>query len=67
MTIHINKEAHEVAEATSLQNALSNLQFQQTSGIAVAINEEVIPRQQWSERLLRDQDQVLIITATQGG
>jgi sulfur carrier protein len=67
MTIHINKEAHELSDNTSLQEALSQFQLQQTTGIAVAINEEVIPKQYWKERELKDQDQVLIITATQGG
>lgn len=38
-----------------------------TKGIAVALNERVIPRTAWSDTLLCDQDTILIITAAQGG
>lgn len=36
-------------------------------GIAVALNDQVIPRSQWSETIITDHADILIITATQGG
>lgn len=36
-------------------------------GIAVALNNRIIPLSAWAETSLKDQDSVLIITATQGG
>ncbi|MEY8761562.1 sulfur carrier protein ThiS [Chryseobacterium tongliaoense] len=36
-------------------------------GIAVALNNRIIPISSWPDTLLQDQDSVLIITATQGG
>ncbi|MCT2408279.1 sulfur carrier protein ThiS [Chryseobacterium antibioticum] len=36
-------------------------------GIAVAVNNRIIPLSAWTETLLKDKDLVLIITATQGG
>ncbi|KFF28549.1 sulfur carrier protein ThiS [Chryseobacterium vrystaatense] len=36
-------------------------------GIAVALNNRIIPLSAWAETLLKDKDSVLIITATQGG
>ncbi|UOU99560.1 sulfur carrier protein ThiS [Chryseobacterium daecheongense] len=36
-------------------------------GIAVALNNRIIPQSDWAETLLKDQDSILIITATQGG
>ncbi|MDC8102807.1 sulfur carrier protein ThiS [Chryseobacterium rhizosphaerae] len=36
-------------------------------GIAVAVNNRIIPLSAWAETFLKDQDSVLIITATQGG
>ncbi|WP_353148264.1 sulfur carrier protein ThiS [Chryseobacterium sp.] len=36
-------------------------------GIAVALNNRIIPLVAWPETFLRDKDSVLIITATQGG
>ena len=37
------------------------------SGVAVAINDDVVPRGQWPTRFLRDGDRVEIVTAVQGG
>lgn len=38
-----------------------------TKGIAVALNNQVIPQAQWPTTPLNDRDTILIITATQGG
>lgn len=38
-----------------------------TKGIAVAVNNQVIPKQQWDTTPLKQNDNILIITATQGG
>ncbi|WBV54976.1 sulfur carrier protein ThiS [Chryseobacterium daecheongense] len=36
-------------------------------GIAVALNNRIIPISSWQNTVLQDQDSILIITATQGG
>lgn len=36
-------------------------------GIAVALNNRIIPLSIWAETILNNNDSVLIITATQGG
>ena len=36
-------------------------------GIAVALNNRIIPQSAWLETFLKDNDSILIITATQGG
>lgn len=36
-------------------------------GIAVALNNRIIPQALWAEIILTDKDSILIITATQGG
>lgn len=36
-------------------------------GIAVALNNRIIPQALWAETILTDKDFILIITATQGG
>lgn len=36
-------------------------------GIAVALNNRIIPQSLWVETFLNDKDSILIITATQGG
>lgn len=36
-------------------------------GIAVAVGEDVVPRDTWADHALRDGDTVEIVTAVQGG
>ncbi|WP_309762557.1 sulfur carrier protein ThiS [Chryseobacterium sp. SORGH_AS_1175] len=36
-------------------------------GIAIALNNRIIPQAFWKETLLVEKDSILIITATQGG
>lgn len=36
-------------------------------GIAVALNNRIIPQSFWAETILNNEDSILIITATQGG
>ena len=46
---------------------LSEVGFGSTNGIALAVNEEIIPKTSWEAYTLNENDRVLIITATQGG
>ena len=36
-------------------------------GVAVAVNDEVLPRSKWDHTRLRESDRVEILTAAQGG
>jgi sulfur carrier protein len=38
-----------------------------TKGVAVAVNEAVVPRSTWSTHTLREDDRVEILRAAQGG
>lgn len=38
-----------------------------TAGVAVAVNQQVIPKSDWINTELKENDQVIIIRATQGG
>ncbi|KMQ65954.1 thiamine biosynthesis protein ThiS [Chryseobacterium sp. FH2] len=40
---------------------------QKRKGIAVALNNRIIPQPFWAGTFLNDKDSILIITATQGG
>jgi sulfur carrier protein len=67
MTIYINNEAKDIEDDTSIQHLFSAVQITSDKGIAVAINEVVIPRSEWHHKLIKNNDKVLIIKATQGG
>ena len=46
---------------------LTKLDKSTKTGIAIAVNNQVISKANWQQILLKDQDKVTIITATQGG
>ncbi|HTF81901.1 MAG TPA: sulfur carrier protein ThiS [Cytophagales bacterium] len=46
---------------------LEKLQLHEKRGIAVAVNNTVVPKSGWVDCILRQEDKVTIIKATQGG
>jgi sulfur carrier protein len=66
MTILLNNKPHEVMEGTSLASFIESLGLQ-PQGIAVAIDYEVIPKEQWTETILSDRLELMLIHAVSGG
>jgi len=66
MEILINGAAHLVAEDMSLERAVSLISSAAT-GIAAAVNGEVVRRASWSSTRLAAGDKVEVLTAVQGG
>ena len=67
MKILLNDHNLEISETTSLDIHLNDLGQDDLRGWAVAINEDVIPRQDFENTFLSEGDRVLLIQATQGG
>ena len=55
------------SEIISVSDFLELESLIKTDGIAIAINQNVIPKSEWKKTLLKKIDQLLIIKATQGG
>lgn len=68
MELKINNQLKQFdSENLSVQDLL-NLEFpNKQNGIACAINNLVIPKTDWPTTALSETDEILIITATQGG
>ncbi|MDA0637771.1 sulfur carrier protein ThiS [Nonomuraea sp. CA-218870] len=66
MKVMINGVAHEVAEDMTVGQAVRTLTASAT-GVAVAVNDEVVTRGAWETTALRDSDRVEVLTAVQGG
>ncbi len=64
--ISINNEKFAVPEQSTLSDALTHLQIE-TKGIAVAIHEQIVPKADWSTHIVQQNQEILIIKATQGG
>lgn len=68
MTIEINGQSYRIDEAKDLYTLVQEVQGEKgTEGVAVAVDQEVVPRSQWEGTRLNDGCSVEIIKATQGG
>ena len=67
MVCYVKNTPHETAHAETLTQLLARLALDQTRGLAVAVNDTVVPRAEWAAHALKEQDRVTIIRATQGG
>ena len=68
MKIRVNGEAKTVRPNLNVHDLLIALELNPTqSGIAVAVDREVIPKTVWQSTELRENSEVEIIRAVQGG
>jgi sulfur carrier protein len=66
MQLMINGEPHSSPAVLSLADVVALL-TQARSGVAAAVNGEVVRRSAWETTKLADGDQVEVLTAVQGG
>jgi sulfur carrier protein len=66
MNVTINGAAHEVPDGTTVAQAVLNLTTA-TTGVAVAVNDEVVTRSTWETTALSERDRMEVLTAVQGG
>jgi sulfur carrier protein len=68
MNIKLNGENKSIDSVISLNDfVLSQLNGKEPKGIAVAVNETIIPKQQWSSVVINENDSIEIVHAVQGG
>ncbi|MBL8925064.1 MAG: sulfur carrier protein ThiS [Pseudonocardia sp.] len=66
MVVWINGEQRELASDAGVLDALGALGLPRT-GVAVAVDGEVVPKARWAATSLSDGARVEILTAVQGG
>ena len=67
INVFVNSEQKELESNASLFSLLDRLEYSTKKGIAVAINNQVVRKKEWSNYILKNEDKVTIIRATQGG
>jgi sulfur carrier protein len=68
MELKINNQTKQFATDSLTVQALLDLEIPiKQYGIAVAINNTVIPKSNWNFHPIQETDDILIISATQGG
>jgi sulfur carrier protein len=66
MTVTINGEPHEIPDGATVAGVVASV-TKITTGVAVALNDEVVRRAEWPTTRLRDTDRLEVLTAVQGG
>lgn len=66
MQIIVNNKAMEMAEGSTLSTLAEALRLPE-KGVAVAVNNQMIPREEWSATSLQEGTQVVVIKAACGG
>jgi len=67
MNILINQQPKNIPDQCSLEQLLTQVLSIPVAGLAVAVDQTVIPNTQWSAYILQPADKVMLIRATQGG
>ena len=68
MELKINNQFKQFTSDRLTVQTLLDLEIpNKQNGIAVAINQTVIPKSDWNSHYLNETDDILIISATQGG
>ncbi len=69
MNIQVNGQQQQFPNESNLKvtDLLAGFELKEQRGIAVAINDRIIPKSQWPQTQLADGDIIEIIRATQGG
>ncbi|GAA2100086.1 sulfur carrier protein ThiS [Actinomadura alba] len=66
MKVIVNGDPREVPEDATVASVVGDV-TSATTGIAVALNDEVVRRAEWTATPLREADRLEVLTAVQGG
>lgn len=67
MVVFVNNTQHELSFAATIDDALKSCNIDASRGVAVAVNNTVVPRADWPTTALQHNDRLTVIRATQGG
>ena len=67
MEVLVNNKLYAVQPDTTVAALLQFIALPSAKGIAIAVNNQVIPKAHWDQQLLQAEDKIMIIRATQGG
>lgn len=67
MIVFVNNKPINLSHPETIPAVLESLQLAGSKGIAVAVNNAVVPKHDWEKFAMKENDHVTIIRATQGG
>ncbi|MFC7297714.1 sulfur carrier protein ThiS [Herminiimonas aquatilis] len=66
ITIELNGASHRLTAHQNVEELIADLSLS-GKAVAVAINRQIVPRSQWSQRQLQSSDHVDVVRAIGGG
>jgi sulfur carrier protein len=67
MTINVNGKLMELPDNITVSLAIREVGITSFNGVAIAINNHVLKKEEWDSQKLNPQDVIVIIRASQGG
>ena len=67
MKIRLNGNTVELPDESSLPSVFQLMKTESDQGIALAVNNKVVPKKEWQSCVLKENDNVLLIRTSQGG
>ncbi len=67
MEVIVNNSAKQLNDGCQLNDLLNQLNLTEQKGIAIAVNNKVVSKSNWTSTTLSNNDKITIIKATQGG
>ncbi|MCT4601236.1 MAG: sulfur carrier protein ThiS [Marinifilaceae bacterium] len=66
MKVIINQKEKDICESMNIDELIKNERIS-NSGLAIAVNQNIIPKNKWALHLLKENDNIMIIRASHGG
>jgi sulfur carrier protein len=66
MKITVNGAVREAEEGSSVAGVVASVSAR-PAGVAVALNDQVVPRAAWATTIVHEADRIEVLTAVQGG
>lgn len=67
MRVTVNGEIREIPEGHTVQGLLDAIGLEDGRGVAVAVGGEVVPRSDWESTPIKEDQNIEILRAVQGG
>ena len=67
MEISLNNNRISVKNGSTLMEVMCSKQLHEKTGVAVAVNNSVVPKEKWEHTVLQQNDMLLLIGASYGG
>lgn len=67
MNIYLNDKPTKIEDGLTILSLLKTMDILSFQGVAIGLNDSVVPRNEWDSKKLKENDKVLLIRASQGG